>query len=330
MTPEPDPVSRNFRVDDSEDGLRLDHFLTARCEDLSRSQVQKAVAADGARVDGATRPSSYRLSAGQRVEFTPPSPTATTAEPEDIPLVVIHQDEDILVVDKPAGMVVHPAPGHREGTLVNALLHRFETLPGGDGLRAGLVHRLDKDTSGLLVVALSEAALRPLQAQLQDRTLGRTYEALSWGQWAEDAATLTGAVGRHPTRRQRMAILEQGGKPAVTHYEVREDFGFVQYCRVRLETGRTHQIRVHFAHHHHPVVGDATYGDDARIKGVHPLDRRTAEALVATAGRQMLHACELRLVHPRSGEALTFAAPRPDDFQSALDILRDAAPSASD
>ncbi len=328
MTPEPDPVVRRFRVEDAEDGLRLDHFLTARCADLSRSQVQRAVAAAGALVDGKAQPSRFRLNPGQQVDFTPPVPPVTTAEPEDIPLDVVHEDADILVVDKPAGMVVHPAPGHRGGTLVNALLHRFENLPGGDGLRAGLVHRLDKDTSGLLVVALNDTAQRRLQAQLQDRTLGRTYETLSWGRWAEDAGTLVGAVGRHPTRRQRMAILEQGGKPAVTHYAVREDYGFVQFCEARLETGRTHQIRVHFAHHHHPVVGDATYGDDARVKGVHPLDRRAAEAMVAAARRQMLHACELRLVHPRSGEALSFAAPRPDDFATALGALRDAAPSS--
>ncbi|MBU1072771.1 RluA family pseudouridine synthase, partial [bacterium] len=190
-----------------------------------------------------------------------------------------------------------------------------------------LVHRLDKDTSGLLVVALTEASLRDLQSQLQDRTLGRTYETLSWGRWAEDAGTLTGALGRHPTQRQRMAVLAAGGKPAVTRYEVREDFGFVQRCEVWLETGRTHQIRVHFAHHHHPVVGDTTYGDDARAKGVHPLDRRTADALVAAAGRQMLHASELRLRHPRSGEEMSFAAPPPDDFRRALDILHDAAPA---
>ncbi len=327
MTSEPAPAARSFRVEDTDNDLRLDHFLTAHCEDLSRSQVQKAIASAAALVDGKVRPSRYRLRAGQRIVFTPPSPSPISAEPEDIPLDVVHQDDEILVIDKPAGMVVHPAPGHRGGTLVNALLHRFETLPGGDRLRAGLVHRLDKDTSGLLVVALTETSLRDLQSQLQDRTLGRTYEALSWGRWAEDAAALTGAVGRHPTQRQRMAVLEAGGKSAVTHYEVREDFGFVQRCEVKLETGRTHQIRVHFAHHHHPVVGDATYGDDARVKGVHPLDRQAATAMVAAAGRQMLHASALRLRHPRTGEEMSFAAPPPDDFRRALQILRNAAPS---
>jgi len=328
MTPEPGRGDRSFRVDETDEGTRLDHFLTARCPDLSRSQVQRAVEAEGARVDGRTRPSRFRLRTGQRVDFTPPPPPQTAAEPEDIPLEVVHQDADILVIDKPAGMVVHPAPGHRTGTLVNALLHHFDALPGGDDLRAGLVHRLDKDTSGLLVVALTETSLRALQSQLRDRTLGRTYRTLSWGRWAEDAGTLTGALGRHPTQRQRMAVLEAGGKPAVTRYEVREDFGFVQHCEVGLETGRTHQIRVHFAHHHHPVVGDRTYGDDARVKGVHPLDRPAALDLVAAAGRQLLHARALRLTHPRTGETMRFAAPPPDDFRRALEVLRAAAPSA--
>jgi 23S rRNA pseudouridine1911/1915/1917 synthase len=326
MTSEPDRDARRFLVGEDDEGLRLDHFLTDLCEDLSRSQVQKAVEAGGALIDGRARPSRYRLRAGERVAFTPPPPPQTTAEPEDIPLDVLHQDEDLLVIDKPAGMVVHPAPGHRGGTLVNALLHRFADLPGGDALRAGLVHRLDKDTSGAMAVALTETSLRALQAQLRNRTLGRTYETLSWGQWADDEGTLAGAVGRHPTQRRRMAVLETGGKPALTHYRVREDFGFVQFCEVRLETGRTHQIRVHFAHHHHPVVGDATYGDDARAKGVHPLDRPAADALVKTAGRQLLHARELRLVHPRSGEPMILRAPRPDDLRLALKILRDAAP----
>ncbi len=327
MNAEPD-APRVFVVADDESGLRLDHLLTARCDDLSRSRVQRAVEEGGARVDGRPRPSRFRVSAGQTVEFTPPAPPRTTAEPEDIPLEVVHQDAHVLVVDKPAGLVVHPAPGHPSGTLVNALLHRFRDLPGGDGLRPGLVHRLDKDTSGLMVVALDASSLAALQDQLRDRTLGRVYEALSWGQWDADAGELHGAIGRHPTRRQLMAVVEHGGREATTRYEVLEDFGFVQRCEARLETGRTHQIRVHFAHHNHPVVGDPLYGDDARVKGVHPLDRPAALAMDAAAGRQLLHARELRFVHPATGETLEFAAAPPDDYAAALGALRDAAPSA--
>ncbi len=327
MTPDPD-TQRTFRVDNDEAGQRLDHFLTARCEDLTRSQIQRSISAGGAQVDGNDRPSRYKLVAGQQVSFTLPVSPPVTAEPEDIPLNVVYQDDEILVVDKPVGLVVHPAPGHYSGTLVNALLHRFKSLPGGDAMRAGIVHRLDKDTSGLMVVALTETSLRDLQDQLQQRSIGRMYEALSWGQWDQDEGTLTGALGRHPGLRQRMAVLETGGKSAVTHYSVLEDFGFVQRCEVKLETGRTHQIRVHFAHFNHPVVGDGLYGDDARVKGVHPLDRPAALGMAAAASRQMLHARDLTLRHPATGEPLSFTVPPPDDFNRALTVLRDAAPSA--
>lgn len=319
---------RVFVVDPDETGLRLDHFLTARCDDLSRSRVQRAVEAGDAHVDGRPQPSRFRVETGQTVAFTPPPPPPSTAEPEDIPLDIVHQDDHVLVVDKPAGLVVHPAPGHPCGTLVNALLHRFRGLPGGDGMRPGLVHRLDKDTSGLMVVALTESAMIALQDQLRDHTLARVYETLSWGQWDADAGELHGAIGRHPNLRQRMAVLERGGRAATTRYEVREDFGFVQRCEVRLETGRTHQIRVHFAHHNHPVVGDALYGDDARLKGVHPLDRPAALAMAAAAGRQMLHARGLGFAHPATGEALAFTAEPPADYTAALAALREAAPSA--
>ena len=319
---------RRFVVEPDESGLRLDHFLTARCEDLSRNRVQRAIDDEGATVDGRVRPSRYRVEAGQVVLFTPPVPPPSTAEPEDIPLDVVFRDDHVMVVNKPAGLVVHPAPGHPDGTLVNALLFHVRDLPGGDRLRPGLVHRLDKDTSGLLVVALDESTLNALQDQLRDRSLGRLYEALSWGQWAEDEGELRGAVGRHPHLRQRMAVLESGGREAITHYEVREDFGFVQRCEARLRTGRTHQIRVHFSHHNHPVVGDPLYGDDARLKGVHPLDRPAALAMCDAAGRQMLHARELSFTHPVTGEALAFTAEPPADFTAALTALRDAAPSS--
>jgi len=318
------PAPRVFTVSEEDRDARLDHFLTARCDDLTRSRVQKAVAAGAALVDGRERPSRFRLTPGQRVVFTPPPPPPSDIPPEDLPLDVIHQDDEILVLNKAAGMVCHPAAGHRTGTLVNALRHRFSRLPGGDEVRAGLVHRLDKDTTGLMVVALTDRAHADLGDQLRDRSLGRTYLALSWGQWRRDEDTLVGDMGRHPTQRLRMAVVG-GGRRAVTRYRVEEDFGFVQLCRVNLETGRTHQIRVHFAAHGHPVVGDPLYGDDARVKQVHPLDREAARRMVAGAGRQMLHALRLELTHPAGGERLVFEAPPPPDMAEVLAGLRDAA-----
>ena len=321
MSADPGAV-RTFVVADDEADLRLDHFLAARCSDLSRSQIQKAVAEDSTRVDGRVRPSRFRVAAGQTVEFTPPEPQPTEAEPEDIPLDVLHRDEHILVLNKQAGMVVHPAPGNYTGTLVNALLHHFEGLPGGDRLRPGIVHRLDKDTTGVMVVALTERAHRDLSDQLRDRTLGRTYQALAWGQWNEDSGVLAGQVSRNPAQRQRMAVVPSGGRSAVTHYEVAEDYGFCQLSRVRLETGRTHQIRVQFAAGGHPVVGDPQYGDDARAKQVHPLDRVAALAMVKGAGRQMLHAWRMELRHPATGETLRFESPPPEDMEAVLRGLR--------
>jgi 23S rRNA pseudouridine1911/1915/1917 synthase len=222
-------------------------------------------------------------------------------------------------------MVVHPAPGHQSGTLVHALLyHCPEDLSGIGGIqRPGIVHRLDRDTSGLMTVALTDMAHRHLSEQLQDRRMGRTYVTVSWGRWKEDEDTLTGDIGRHPRFRQKMAVVTQGGKPAISRYRVLEDFGFVQLCEVQLETGRTHQIRVHFHHFGHPVLGDLMYGDDQRARGIHNLDRRQADRMVKAAGRQMLHATALKLVHPSTGEILEFSAEPPADMAGVLAILRE-------
>jgi 23S rRNA pseudouridine1911/1915/1917 synthase len=314
---------RTFTVSADEEGCRLDRFLDDHCPDLSRNQIQRALAADGVTVDGRQRPKGYRLRPGSTVVFRPlPSPLPE-AVPQDIPLTVVYEDADLLVVDKPAGLVVHPAPGHPDGTLVNALLHHCQRLAaGGDPVRPGIVHRLDRDTSGLLAVALNDAAHRSLTAQLKARTVRRNYLALSWGRWPEGSGVLTGAIGRHPRDRQRMAVVERGGRPAETHYEVTEDFDFVQLCRVRLQTGRTHQIRVHFAAASHPVVGDPLYGDDRRALNVRPVERAAANRLVKAASRQLLHAAELALEHPRSGRRLRFVSEMPTDLAQVLSALR--------
>jgi 23S rRNA pseudouridine1911/1915/1917 synthase len=303
-------------------GARLDHFLVTRCPEFSRSNIQKTITGEGVTVNGQPQPSRYRMNDGDVVVFVPLPQPPSTAVAEDLPLDIVHQDEHLLVINKAAGMVTHPAPGNYTGTLVNALNFRFKNLPGGDEMRAGIVHRLDRDTSGLMVVALSDKAHAHLSGQLQSRTLGRVYHALSWGQWDEDEGIINLMIARHPTKRKMMSVVEMGGKTAVTRYTLKEDYGYAQYCRVELETGRTHQIRVHFAHYGHQIVGDQVYGDDGRVKNLHPLDQDSARTLVDGLDRQMLHAAELHLIHPQTGEQMTFQAPLPADFTGALEILR--------
>jgi 23S rRNA pseudouridine1911/1915/1917 synthase len=313
----------SFIVTLEESGERLDVVLAERLPDISRSQIQRGFAEGQATVDGKPRPKSFRVEVGAQVVFPVPALTPAEAVPQDLPLNIVYADDDLVIVDKPAGLVTHPAPGHSTGTLVNALLFHCRGLAAtGDPLRPGLVHRLDRDTSGLLAVALSARALKSLAAQLKDRTLGRTYLALSWGDWTEDAGTLSGDIGRHARDRQRMAVVERGGREAVTHYEVVDDLGFVQLCRVKLATGRTHQIRVHFAHNGHPVVGDAVYGDDRRALNVRPVDRSAATRLIKGVCRQFLHAAELELRHPADGRLLTATSPLPADLAGPLARLR--------
>jgi 23S rRNA pseudouridine1911/1915/1917 synthase len=314
---------RSFSVEASEDGLRLDQFLSKRCPDFSRNQIQNALAGGLVKVDSRVRAKGYRLTAGQGVHFQPPVPRATAAIPQDLPVAVLYEDEDLVVVNKPADLVVHPAPGHPDGTLVNALLHRYDRLAAaGHPLRPGIVHRLDRGTSGLLVVALNEAALRQLADQIKRRQISRTYLALSWGRWQPPSGTLQGRIGRCPGQRQKMAVVPAGGRLAQAEYRVSEDFDFVQLCQVRLQTGRTHQIRVQFAHAGHPIVGDPIYGDDRRARNVRPVDRSLAAVMVKLARRQMLHAWQLALVHPRGGQALSFQAPLPGDMEAVLSHLR--------
>jgi 23S rRNA pseudouridine1911/1915/1917 synthase len=317
-------IAREFVVGPDEDDLRLDRFLAARCPDLSRSRIHAEMAEGRVLVDGRARPKSFRLKPGASVAFKPEQRPEMEATPQDIPLDIVYEDDHLVVVNKPAGMVVHPAAGHPDGTLVNALLFHCERLStGGDPLRPGIVHRLDKDTSGLMAVALDDAAHRHLAEQLEERRMGRTYHTVSWGRWSEDSGTLTGDIGRDPRQRQRMAVVTAGGKPAETRYEVVEDFGFVQHCRVELATGRTHQIRVHFAHNRHPVVGDRLYGDDGRRRGVHNLDRARADRMVRGAVRQVLHASELRLAHPVDNRDMVFTSDLPADLAAVLDALRE-------
>jgi 23S rRNA pseudouridine1911/1915/1917 synthase len=291
-------------------GQRLDVYLFERGLFPSRAQAQRAIASGRVTVNGQKTKSGYRLRPGDRlrVEWEPPAPVSLTAE--DIPLEVVYEDEDLLVVNKPQGLVVHPAPGHAQGTLVNALLKRCPDLSGiGGALRPGVVHRLDKDTSGLMVVAKNDLAHLELARQLKERTLSRVYLALVHGH-PPLTGTIRAPVGRHPKERKKMAVRREGGKEAVTHYRVLEYFSDYALLEVKLETGRTHQIRVHLASVGHPVVGDRLYG------------RRQPPLPVPG---QLLHAFRLAFRHPRTGEVLEFSAPPPLAFASVLRHLREPA-----
>lgn len=313
-----------FTVADEQVDMRVDRFLAAVQSKFSRSRIQADMAAGRVLVDGKLRPKGFRVTPGQVVTYQPVAKLEMSAVAQDMNLDIVHQDEHLVIVNKPVGLVVHPAVGHPDGTLVNGLLHHFKGLKaGGDPLRPGIVHRLDRDTSGLIAVALTDQAHRHLSDQLQNQAMGRTYHSLSWGRWPETKGILTGDIGRHPRFRQKMAVVKGGGRSAITHYEVLEDFSFVQHCRVELETGRTHQIRVHFAFKGHPIVGDAMYGEDKRARGIHNLDRRAADQMVRNAGRQMLHAAKLRLIHPGTGQEVEYEVGMPSDMELVLTGLRE-------
>ena len=290
-------------------GARLDSFLAAALPELTRSAAARLIASGQVLVNGGPAAKSCRLAGGEAVAVTLPDPEPIEAVPQDIPLDVVYEDADVIVVNKPAGLVVHPAPGHPDGTLVNALLyHCGDSLSGvGGALRPGIVHRIDRDTSGLIVAAKNDAAHQALSAQLQDHTLARTYEAIVVGNLREDRGAVDAPIGRRPTDRKKMAVTDRGGKRAVTHWEVLERFPGYTHVRCRLETGRTHQIRVHMAYIGHPIYGDTVYGAKKPVPGL---------------TGQCLHAVGLRFVHPRSGEVIELSCPLSGEFQALLEKLR--------
>lgn len=300
------PTIHRFEAAAADDGLRLDVVAARRVPSFSRSRLAQLAGEGRIRVDGRPRKPAFRLRTGQAVEIAVPPPAPSGLHPEPIPLEILLEDADLLIVNKPAGLTVHPAPGHPSGTLVNALLSAVPDLAGiGGELRPGIVHRLDKDTSGLLVVAKSDAAHRALAAQFKAHTAQRTYLAVVRGRVRRDAGTITAALGRHPVRRTRIAVVPRGRR-AVTHYTVLERFRDATLLSCRLETGRTHQIRVHLAHAGHPLIGDPVYG----------------RARAPEIARQALHAARLEFAHPRTGRRVTCAAPVPDDFARLLARLR--------
>ncbi|RAI58215.1 RluA family pseudouridine synthase [Roseicella frigidaeris] len=304
-------------------GLRADRFLAEAIGSLSRSRVKALIAAGAASRDGQPlRDAAEAVRAGSTYALAIPAATPALPQPQDIPLAILFEDAHLIVLDKPAGLVVHPAPGNQDGTLVNALLaHAGEELPGiGGEKRPGIVHRLDKDTSGVMVVAKTEVAHRALSLAFAERDLDREYLALVWGLPSPPSGQIEGAIGRHPTDRKRMAVVSRGGKPALTHYATDRAWGTAcALLRCRLATGRTHQIRVHLAEVGHPLVGDPVYlrRTPAAARG---LPEPVRQGLLAFP-RQALHAATLGFRHPVTGQPLAFTAPPPADFVLLLTLL---------
>lgn len=344
---------RELTIEASRRGERLDVVLATALPHLSRSQVQRLIAARQVLVNGKPAKAGRKLRGGERVAVREPQPLAAALTPEALPLQIVYEDDDLLVVNKPAGMVVHPAPGHQAGTLVHALLgyrSRWSSIGGVE--RPGIVHRLDKGTSGLIAVACHDLSHRALSAQLAARTMRRRYVALVWGLVRNDRGSVDAPIGRHPTKRQQMAVVARRGRRALTHYRVLERFATATLLEIRLETGRTHQVRVHLAHLGHGVVGDSTYGKAALSTSGSGLRDVAGNALPGRLiTRPLLHAAALTFQHPRSSPPrpqhgspvgrvnaapapatdrlpqagrilLHCSAPLPDDFRAVLDRLR--------
>jgi 23S rRNA pseudouridine1911/1915/1917 synthase len=318
-----------IRVDEADAGLRLDQFLARSVPELSRSRLQALIAEGRVGCAGRTiGDANRRVKPGERYEIHVPPPLPAEPEAQAIPLSIVYEDSDLIVVDKPAGLVVHPAAGNRDGTLVNALLAHCGDLAGVGGVaRPGIVHRLDKDTSGLLVVAKNERAMKSLAKQFAAHAVERAYQAVVWGAPRPRDGLVEGNVGRSPFDRKRMAVLRGQGKPARTRYRTLEQFGpperpFAALLECRLETGRTHQIRVHLAHIGHPLIGDSTYGRARTPPRPKTPAEKVAYQAVASFPRQALHAGVLGFFHPARQEMLRFESPWPADFAHLVNALR--------
>lgn len=290
--------------------VRIDRYLSDQLSDFSRSHLQKLLKEQGVTVNGKPVKANYKVQSGDEIILDLPEEKELDVKPENIPLDILYEDNDILIVNKPKGMVVHPAAGHDSGTLVNAVLyHCRENLSGINGvLRPGIVHRIDMDTTGALVVCKNDTAHQSLAEQLSVHSITRRYRAIVYGGFREDSGTVTGDIGRHPTDRKKMAVGVRNGKHAVTHYRVLERFGDFSYIECELETGRTHQIRVHMAHIGHPLLGDTVYGP--------------SKCPFPGLQGQCLHAMVLGFMHPSTGEYLEVTAPLPEYFTAVLEKLR--------
>ncbi len=299
-----------FFVEEADSGQRIDQYLSRQMEEISRSQIQKMLKEQSIKVSGKPVKSNYRLISGDSIQVESREPEVLDVLPEDIPLDILYEDPDILILNKPKQMVVHPAPGHPSGTLVNALMyHCGSELSGINGvLRPGIVHRIDMDTTGSLIVCKSDLAHQRIAEQLKEHSINRVYEAIVHGNLKAEAGTINAPIGRDPRDRKKMSVHAKNSRPAVTHYQVIERFGQFTYIRCRLETGRTHQIRVHMGAIGHPILGDPVYGPK--------------KCPFPSLQGQTLHARTIGIIHPRTGEYLEVEAPLPAYFVSLLEKLR--------
>lgn len=312
-----------FHVSQKEEGVRLDHFLVSRDVSLSRSRIQELIKKGAVSVNGMVSRPSYRVRTGDHISLSIPPPSPTVVQPEPVDFSIVYEDSSVVVVDKPAGLVVHPAPGHANGTLVHGLLWRCGDLSGIGGVtRPGIVHRLDKDTSGLMVVAKNDRAHTALARQFKSGTIKKEYRTLVHGLLQGRKGVIDAPIARHSRKRKEMAVVQGRGKEAITTWWLLESFqaGF-SFLRVSIKTGRTHQIRVHFSHLGHPVAGDPVYGYGKRWWNGHALQRK---GIITPPRRQMLHAKRLGFQHPESGRFMEFETDLPDDFREMLASLREA------
>jgi 23S rRNA pseudouridine1911/1915/1917 synthase len=300
--------------------MRLDLFICRELAGETRATVQRLIEAGNVLVDGKTARPSLKLKGGERIRVEIPPPLPAEPQPEAIPLEVLYEDSDLIVINKPAGMVVHPGAGNSSGTLVNALLAHCSDLSGiGGELRPGIVHRLDKDTSGVLVAAKNDRAHQSLSSQFSVHSVKRIYQALVYGSPKEDGGKIEGIIGRHPTERVRLSGKAKSGKHAVTRWRVKERYGRVSLVELRLETGRTHQIRVHLSEAGLPLLGDPLYPDGGRFNNLADPQLRK---LITGLGRQALHARTLGFIHPTTGEFMEFTTELPEDMAALIDYLK--------
>ena len=300
----------NYQVSDGQSGIRIDRYLSEMNEELSCSYIQKLLKEQKITVNGSAVKANYKVQEGDEISVAVPDIKEPDILPEDIPLDILYEDDDVLIVNKPKGMVVHPSAGHTSGTLVNAIMyHCGDRLSSINGvIRPGIVHRIDKDTSGLLMIAKNDAAHESLSRQLAEHSITRKYTALVYHNFTEDEGTVDAPIGRDQKNRLKQAVTWQNSKNAVTHWRVLERFGRYTLIEARLETGRTHQIRVHMAYVKHPLVGDMVYGPQKQE---------------LTEEGQLLHAGVLGFIHPRTGEYMEFSSPRPEVFENILKRLRE-------
>lgn len=328
MEPTENPLHEHysFTADPGQEPLRVDKFLMNRIEKATRNKIQQAAKAGSIVVNSHAVKANYRVKGGDTVKVLfhhPPYEHLLVAE--NLPLNVVYEDDVLVVVNKPAGMVVHPGHGNYTGTLVNALMYHFQHLPTNSNDRPGLVHRIDKDTSGLLVVAKTEEAMTHLAQQFFDKTSEREYLALVWGDVYQDKGSISGHIGRHPKNRLQMTVFPEGdqGKPAITHYEVLERLRYVSLIKCRLETGRTHQIRAHMKYLGHTLFNDARYGGDVMLKGTHfSKYKQFVDNCFKVLPRQALHARTLGFIHPKTEKKMFFEASLPEDMSAAIDKWR--------